>query len=238
VAHVREWGIENKVYFHITDEPNDEVLANYTYDSELVKRHIKGFRILDALSHVEFVENGLLDMPVPIEMSLEKFLKYPLKERWTYYCGGPDLPYSNRLHTMPASANRIMGVLLYWYQCTGFLHWGYNFWNSGSSLRATNPLGVEPDFDYHPGDQFLVYPGPDGAPWDSMRFEVFTEGLQDFRSLQLLESLSSRETVIQLITETAGYELSMNRFPIVPEFLPELRNKVNSRIAELVSGNK
>ncbi len=35
------------------------------------------------------------------------------------------------------------------------------------------------------GDTFLVYPGPDG-PVDSMRWEVLSEGLQDYSLLQTL----------------------------------------------------
>ena len=106
-----------------------------------------------------------------IEHLIEPFLSRDLQER-DYYCGGPDLPYSNRLHTMPASANRIMGTLLYVYNCDGFLHWGYNFWNEGSTGRYADPLSLSPDYYFHPGDPCLVFPGPDG-PIDSMRLMVF-----------------------------------------------------------------
>lgn len=234
VEKVKEWGLSDQVYFHVGDEPNDKVLDTFTYAARIMQEHLKGFRLLDAASHVEFYEQGLLDIPVPIDMCLKNFLKFPLRERWTYYCGGPDLPYSNRLHTMPASANRIMGTLLYWYQCDGFLHWGYNFWNSGSSLRPVNPLGAEPDFDYHPGDQFLVYPGKDGHPIDSMHYEVFYHGLQDLRAYQKLESLAGREKVLDLIRETAGYDLEMNRFPLEEDFLFRLRARVNQEIQKLL----
>ena len=40
-----------------------------------------------------------------------------------------------------------------------------------------------------PGDGFVVYPGLDG-PVDSVRWEVFREGLQDMRALQLLRDLA------------------------------------------------
>ncbi len=35
-----------------------------------------------------------------------------------------------------------------------------------------------------PGDFFVVYPGPDGKPMDSIRWEVFAESLQDYAMLQ------------------------------------------------------
>ena len=35
-----------------------------------------------------------------------------------------------------------------------------------------------------PGDFFVVYPGLDGKPMDSIRWEVFAESLQDYAMLQ------------------------------------------------------
>ena len=232
VACIRRLGIAGDAYFHVTDEPNDAVVQIYAADAAILKRHLQGFKILDAASHVEYVDQGLLSIPVVIEHRIEPFLSRDLQERWTYYCGGPDLPYSNRLHTMPAAANRIMGTLLYVYGCEGFLHWGYNFWNVGSTGRYADPLGLSPDYYYHPGDPCLVYPGPDG-PLDSMRLMVFCEGLQDLRALQLLERLTSRKQVLALIRRAAGRELKMGDFPIDPRFLPALRDTVNRRIKRL-----
>ena len=34
------------------------------------------------------------------------------------------------------------------------------------------------------GDGFVIYPGPDGKPLDSIRWEVFAESLQDYAILQ------------------------------------------------------
>ncbi|MGI6098742.1 MAG: DUF4091 domain-containing protein [Lentisphaerae bacterium] len=228
-AFTRRMGIERDVYFHVTDEPNAATVPTYAHCAAILKRHLEGFKILDAASHVEYVDQGLLSIPVVIEHLIEPFLSRDLQERWTYYCGGPDLPYSNRLHTMPASANRIMGTLLYVYNCDGFLHWGYNFWNEGSTGRYADPLSLSPDYYFHPGDPCLVFPGPDG-PIDSMRLMVFCQGLQDLRALRLLESLTSRKQVLALIRRVAGRELKMNDFPIDPLFLPKLRDTVNRRI--------
>jgi hypothetical protein len=45
---------------------------------------------------------------------------------------------------------------------------------------ASNALW--PDIPY--GDPFVIYPGPDGKPMDSIRWEVFAEALQDYAILQ------------------------------------------------------
>lgn len=234
VEFLKAEGVAEDCYFHISDEPNGEAVAQYKAVSEIVRRHLGGLRVLDAASHTEYFTEGLMTLPVPCEHALTAFLDLDIPERWTYYCGGPDLPYSNRIHCMPASANRIMGTLLYVYEVEGFLHWGYNFWNSGRSRRACDPLGIEPDHDYHSGDQCLVYPGADG-PLDSIRSEVFYAGLQDQRALQLLESLAGRESVMKLIRKTAGKEVKINDFPLDPAFLHKLRNAVNAAIGKFVS---
>lgn len=230
-AFLRREKIADDCYFHISDEPNESCLENYREASAILKPLLKGFKVIDAASHPEFFTEGLVELPVPVESELDKFMDLNLPERWTYYCGGPELPYSNRMHTMPAAANRIMGVLLYLYQQNGFLHWGYNFWNTLVSRRVADPLSLEPDYGYNNGDACLVYPGVDG-PLSSVREEVFFEGLQDLRALELLESLQGRERVVSLIREIAGYDLSMNKFPTDAEFLLKLRETVNSGIAE------
>ena len=228
-ARIEKLGLRDRVYFHISDEPVKDVIENYKTASAILKKHLKGWRIMDAASHPEFYTDGLVQLPVPSESELDKFMELDISERWTYYCGGPALPYSNRIHAMPASANRIMGTLLYLYRCDGFLHWGFNFWNSGLSTRPMPPLANQPDWDYISGDQCLVYPGPEG-PLDAMRSEVFFAGLQDMRALQKLESLIGREKTVALIRKTAGMELRMNAFPLDEAFLPSLREKVNAAI--------
>jgi len=229
VDFLKAEGVAEDCYFHISDEPNGEQVEQYKAVSRIVRKHLSGFRMLDAASHTQYFTEGLVTMPVPCEFALNDFLPLDIPERWTYYCGGPDLPYSNRILSMPASANRIMGTLLYVYEVEGFLHWGYNFWNSGRSRHAVNPLGIEPDHDYHSGDQCLVYPGPEG-PLDSMRSEVFYAGLQDQRALQLLESLAGREVVMKLIKKTAGKDVKIDDFPLEQDFLHRLREAVNAAV--------
>lgn len=234
VQVLKDEGVAEDCYFHISDEPAGDHVAQYKAVSEIVHKHVKGFRVLDAASHTEYFTEGLVALPVPCEHHFTEFLQLDMPERWIYYCGGPDLPYSNRIHCMPATANRIMGTLLYVYEVEGFLHWGYNFWNRGSSGQYSDPFSCEPDHDYHSGDQFLVYPGPEG-PLDSIRSEVFFAGLQDQRAYQLLESIAGRDVVMKLIRKTAGKDLAINDFPLDQAFLHKLRDAVNIEIKKRIS---
>jgi hypothetical protein len=80
----------------------------------------------------------------------------------------------------------MLGWLFYRNRARGFLHWGYNYWYRSQTRELINPYQVLdghwwPNWAY--GDPFLVYPGEDG-PVDSLRWEVFAEGLQDYALLQ------------------------------------------------------
>ena len=237
MKEIRKLRIQDVVYFHVSDEPVERNADHYAKCAGILKKLLPGFRFFDAASHTSFFEKGLIPIPVPIEQALEDFMKFDIAERWTYYCGGPGLPYSNRLHAMPASANRIIGVLLYLYQVEGFLHWGYNFWNRGCSGVYADPTKPDGDLWYHAGDGCLVYPGEDG-PLDSCRSVVFSQGLQDMRALQKLESLIGRPKVVAMIRKLAGYDIAMNRFPLEETFLPDLRTKVNAAIVRASARKK
>ncbi|BAS13252.1 conserved hypothetical protein [Arthrobacter sp. Hiyo8] len=67
------------------------------------------------------------------------------------------------------------------------------------------------------GDAFLVYPGPDGVPWESIRYKVFAQAMWDHRALSLLAKLAGREEVLALIdTNGSGGSLAMDSFSYDP----------------------
>lgn len=91
-------------------------------------------------------------------------------------------------HAMPSARNRVYGLQVYKYGIEGILHWGFNFYNSAFSLRHLNSYEVtDCDGSFPSGDAFLVYPGPDGVPEESIRLMVLYEAIQDHRALKLLE---------------------------------------------------
>ena len=63
----------------------------------------------------------------------------------------------------------------------GFLHWGFNYyigddiWHSACCPHKGALLPA--------GDAHIVYPGKDGRPWRSMRFEAQRAGAEDYELL-------------------------------------------------------
>ncbi|ORJ23899.1 DUF4091 domain-containing protein [Rouxiella badensis subsp. acadiensis] len=233
---LRERGLQKHAWFHVSDEPKMEDIDAYRRASELIRPLIKGFPVLDALSDYEFYQQGLVQNPVTASDHIEPFLQHKVPDLWTYYCCVQKLDVANRFFSMPSYRNRILGVQLYLYSITGFLHWGFNFYNSGHSLEHLDPFAITDGQGAFPsGDLFVVYPGEDYQPIESLRLVVLREALQDLRALQLLETVTSREEVEALIERMAGMRITFKHYPRQANFLLGLRSEVNSMIKKTLS---
>ena len=227
-------GLLQNTFFHISDEPNMDS-EHYDVSQGTVRRLLKGCTIIEAVSDYTYYEKGLVDIPVCAVNYIEPFLEKRPPRLWTYYCCAQTQEVPNRFISMPSWRNRIYGTLLYWHGIDGILHWGYNFYNSAFSKKKIDPYEtVDADGMFPAGDPFLVYPGKDGIPEESIRLMVFEEALNDYRALRLLEARIGREQVMELIRREAGMELSFTRYPRSAEFILRLREKVNRMLATAV----
>lgn len=218
VQELKDLGILQRTYFHISDEPSLENMENYRTARDLIAPYLQDCRIIDALSDHRFWEEGLVSIPVVSEDHLAPFLPDTKeKEIWTYFCCAQDRLVPNVFLSMPTGRGRIIGALLYVEHIRGFLHWGYNFWSSQFSKSPIDPYRVtDADGGFPSGDGFLVYPGADGAVVPSIRLKALRDGFQDHRSLCLLESKLGRQAVLDLIFSTLGH-ISFTEYPVDPQ---------------------
>lgn len=232
-AYLKRAGLEGKVIFHVSDEPEDKHLEAYKSARESVLPYLDGFPLYDALSDPAYFDKGLVDHPIAATNHIEAFLQRQVPGLWAYTCCGQNVDVGNRFLAMPSYRNRILGWQLYKYKCAGFLHWGYNFWNSQNSRSTIDPYTVTDAGRAFPGgDPFTVYPGPDG-PVKSLRMKVFHHALQDLRALELLESLAGEDAVKAL----PGYEsLTFATYPRSPGSLLAWRETVNAEIKKHLEG--
>ena len=230
IRFIRAHGLEDRVYFHVSDEPNPSHLEQYRSAVEIVRDYLADFPVIDALSDFEFYEKGLVKNPIPATNHIEPFLEHGVPDLWTYYCCGQYKQVSNRFFNMPSARNRILGMQLYKHDIKGFLHWGYNFWYSGLSRKRIDPFKTtDAEFAFPSGDAFVVYPGPQG-PIESLRLEVFREALQDLRALQLLESRIGRARTLELLEEGLQEPLTFSRYPRDLEWILQKREAINAKI--------
>ncbi len=223
-------GIKKRTYFHISDEPQESMLTAYTAARDLVRPYIEGCPIIDALSSIEFYNTGAVQKPIPAINHLKPFLDAGVPGLWTYYCCGQYRDVVNQFIAMPGARTRMLGVLLYLYRIEGFLQWGYNFYNTQRSLHRIDPYAVtDGDGAFPAGDPFVVYPGADGFPEESMRLLHVHMAMQDLRALNCLEQLTSRSHVLSLLSDCAG-DLSLTVYPHDPQFFVTLRTRVDAEI--------
>lgn len=229
---LRQEGVFDQCYFHISDEPNEEDAPQYQRCKELLLTYIPQERMIDALSSYSFYEKGILCQPIAATNHIQPFLDHHVETLWAYYCVGQYREVANRFMAMPSYRNRILGWQLYKYQICGFLQWGFNFWFTQYSRKAVSPfVDTSAGGAFPSGDSFLVYPlGEDGEPVCSLRLFVFRETMQDFRALTLLERLSSREEVLALLTQIEGFAV----YPRSSEALLSLRAAVDRAIADRI----
>jgi hypothetical protein len=224
---LEEEGYEkNFLRFHISDEPNLEQLESYLKAKQQVEDLLDGCVIMDALSDFEFYKTGIVQHPVCANDHIGPFLEHKVPNLWIYYCVAQNKDVPNRFFSMPSSRNRIMGVLMYLYQIEGFLHWGYNFYNSQYSKKPINPfLVTDCDLAFPSGDAFIVYPGEDGSVLSSLRNEIQKEGFEDMQCLSMLESLTSRSFVFSLLHEDLSYTITFDHYPMDAVYLLKMRKR-------------
>ena len=207
-------GITDRCLVHCSDEPGMRDLHRYRKAAAVLHGSFGAYEHIDALSDFAFYQEGLIEIPVPSENHVEQFAGH-VPKLWTYYCCGQfndELP--NRFIAFPSIRNRILGTLLYKYDCDGFLQWGYNFYNTQLSIRSIDPFQVTDAGGAFPaGDGFVVYPGENGEPLPSLRQKVFYDGIQDIAALRALEARTSREHVLNVIKEELG-EIDFTHYPL------------------------
>lgn len=228
--NLEEWGIADKCYFHISDEPKKgddrPDFENYLKAKTFLKKYLSGYKMMDALSQVDFYDNGLVDYPVCCTNHIAPFMEREIEERWCYYCCSQGNLVANRFFAMPSYRNRVSGVQFYANDISGFLQWGFNFYYSAGATHKIDPYNVSDGNQAWPsGDPYSVYPYENGAI-ESVRSAVFYEGLQDRMLLKALEKHIGKDKVKELITSAVGEKLTFENHPRTPDFLISLHDKV------------
>ena len=229
----RLWGLD-RVFFHLSDEPPIQALEQYLASRAAVADLLEGCTIVDALSDLDFAERGAVSIPVVATDKAGPFLAAGVKPFWLYYCVDQNRDVSNRFMGQPAVRNRTIGAQLHLTGASGFLHWGFNFYNSALSREPINPFQETcAGGEFPAGDAFMVYPGRDRVAWPSIRSRVFAEAMMDHRAMSFLSSLAGTEEVTAIIHQ-AGIR-SLTKFSYHADDYRRMKAALATRISELIS---
>ncbi len=220
-------GIErDRIYMHVSDEPNEKNIDSYRRAHKILMPLLDGCNHIDALSHFEFLEQGLVDVPVVGIDALEPFIESGADNLWCYYCCAQTKLVANRFFSMPSARNRIIGTQIFKYDMKGFLHWGYNFYNSQLSKSKIDPyLVTDAGGGFPSGDAFSVYPYEDGVI-PSLRMKVFKEAIDDIGALRLLSQKIGKDKAVELLDTVAKCDLTFKEYPRDEEFFEALYKKM------------
>lgn len=230
IAVLGECGYDAEhLYFHISDEPRAHQMATYVKARGSVEKILAGMIKFDALSSYDFYATKAVDIPVVAADHIDEFIEKGASPLWVYYCVSQGRLVPNRFISLPNYRSRMLGVLMYMNDVKGFLHWGYNFYNSQYSTRHIDPyVTTDADSAFPSGDPFLVYPGKDGCPVSSIRNEVLYYAFRDIRILRTAERLASRKCVM----EKLGGRCAFAKFPQDGKYLSRMIGKVESLMAD------
>ncbi len=201
--------IKDRLIMHISDEPTERDIESYGELITLLNSDLEGLRRIDALSDPIFYQRKYINEPVIALDALSNFMNGMKDDGkfWIYYCVSQAKDVCNRFMSMPISRQRSLALQMYLEErIIGFLHWGFNFYNSQFSKEKLNPYdSVDAGGKFIAGDAFLFYPGKNfEAEW-SLRALNLRRVFDDLRKLEYLESKLGREVVTKAILEVFDY---------------------------------
>ncbi len=103
------------------------------------------------------------------------------KEIWMYVSGPGGTGAPNFVIDSDAIDYRIIPWICWKYDIKGFLYWCVNWWTLVDPFRSAANTKWQQN-----GNGLIFYPGPDG-PLDSVRSEIFRDGMEDYEYLSLLK---------------------------------------------------
>ena len=237
VTHMKARGDDKRCYYHITDEPTMEHFDRFCTVKNNVANILEGYKIMDALSDIEFYDVGAITAPVPATSDVRPFIEKNVPDLWVYYACNQLVGYSNCCVSMPTWRTRSIGMQLYKYNIAGFLHWGYNYYNNRASGDAINPyLDLGGEDWVCAGDTFVVYPNFDGTAQESIRMMALEEALQDVRAMRLAEKYYSHEEVVQTMEKALGAPITFTRCAYTADEMLRVRGAVNEMIEKAITG--
>ncbi len=181
--HLKDKGWLGKYMQHLADEPIASNIESYRAIGKLVEKYMPGVKRIDACHTKELV--GALDVWVPqLNYFGDSYSHYQERQKageevWMYTCVYPQGEYANRFLELPLIKTRLLHWINFKYNATGYLHWGFNYWNQVDDPYKTL---ISPEWFLPAGDPWIVYPGTNGLI-DSIRYETLRDGVADYELL-------------------------------------------------------
>ncbi len=214
IVKERQW--ESKIIQSLADEPQIHNDLSYRAIASVCRKFLPGITIIEAIETFDI--GGGVDIWVPKQDTYEKHketfdtVKAQGETMWFYTCAFPAGKIMNRTMDLPLLVSRYTLWMGFTYNFTGFLHWGFNFYE-GSDIfnKACCPhKGAK----LPAGDAHIVYPA-DKDVLMSMRYIEQRGGAQDFELFRQLEKTNptlAKEIALEGCTSFRDYTSDEDTF--------------------------
>jgi hypothetical protein len=235
--HLREKGWADKAYVYVYDEAPRSAWPEVKKIDRAIKAAAPEARILQCLNEPEGVKEltGFADV---FDVYVTQYHRAGVAasqkqgaEVWLAICCYPmDRP--NFFIEYPLLDMRATFWLCWKYKVNGFEYWSPNAWGANWQKKGDKwpkVPWVANAFGRYNGDGYLVYPGEDGQPYSSIRFEAFRDGLEDYEYLWTLNDTLTQVaaakksgpavdaarrllTIDELVKETGAYDTDAAKY--------------------------
>ena len=205
-AHLKEKGWHDMWYQYIGDEPTAAVVASWThaYDNWLKKyTTLKCHCAFGWADSVVEMLTDRVDMWVPLISSYDGRLEFFAdrvanhgEKVINYTCTVPQGKYINRFIDGTYTRTRILHWYNYLTDCTGTLHWGYDYWMWGQDLANS------------PGDICIVYADENYKLKQSIRGALLRDGIEEYEVFFMLAQRDEKKAdalVSQVVTNATTF---------------------------------
>lgn len=215
--HLSEKGWQEIYMQHIADEPNDTTAQSYLEIASFVKAQMPHCKIIDACL-TDRLDNRL-DIWVPQLNRIKEALPFYRqqqqqgKEVWFYTCVWPQADFANRFIRQPLLKTRLLHWINYRFGITGYLHWGFNYWQGEDPMTET--ASIQPSGTVLPaGDAWIIYPYKNHLI-PSIRLAAMRDGINDYELLRQLgqkDSVTARQIAESMVFNFQMYDTDIAHF--------------------------
>lgn len=262
---IKSAGLEKYAYYYAYDEisANMKYLPAAKQMLPAMRKKIPGLKAMQTSFPIPEIRD-LYNAWCPLfyhfgdkeELKTLQDLKQRGDEIWWYAADSPSKPYPNFFLDYPVFDCRIIATLSFMYKIDGVLYWCINReWSTNLDIKDQWPQKPWKAYIVNiftqkrvskNGMGNLVYPGPDGRIYPSLRLENLRDGVADYEYLTMfknsIEALNKskyqdKQTLLDkasaLLVIPANVAVAVNNYSGDPDNLLKYRIKVAEMIEEI-----
>jgi len=196
--HLRQKDWLDRAYVYVYDEAPESAWSEVRKMSRAIRNSAPELKIIQCLNDPAGV-NALQGFVDVFDVYITQYhqtgvahLQDDGQEVWLAVCCCP-AEHPNLFIEYPLIDARIIPMFCWKYGVEGFEYWSPNHWGPNlekdSSARWPDVPWDPNTFGKYNGDGYLLYPGPNGVPYPSIRLKALRDGFEDYEYLWILSHL-------------------------------------------------